>query len=203
MTFSGTFKAVKDYVQPMIRTAALALPLFVAFTGKQRIALLVGLVYLPLHLLSSYAARHSDAFARLAGSESGAARRLWWLNLSAFAVLTAGVALGWTAAGILAFVVLAVLEDLWRPILVGRFADRGKAGKMATVLSIESQARSLFAAALAPALGLAVDLAGRFAGHGLRFLPVGVGGLGIAAIMLATGRAAAGRQEPPASGDAA
>ena len=67
---------------------------------------------------------------------------------------------------------------------------------MATVLSIESQSRSLFAAVLAPVLGWAVDALGARGGPGpggqeLQFLPVGLVGVGIAAAMLLTGRSGA------------
>ena len=195
MTFSGTFAAVKDYAQPVIRTAALSLPFFLAFTGKQRTALLVGVVYLPLHLMCSYAARHSGRFKDLAGSEVRAARLLWVLNLGAFAVMLCGVGLNVSVVVILGFAIVTVLHDVWRPILVSRFAERAESAQMATVLSIESQAKSLFAAVLAPLLGWAVDLTARALGPaaGSRaFFPVGVAGLAIAATMLATGRSRRG-----------
>ena len=195
MGFDGTFKAVKDYLQPVLEryatVAALAVPLLAHLAGRQQTAVFIAAVYVVLHLLSSFASRRADALRKWAGDEARAARRLWWMDLGAFAVLTAGVVLRLPPAAIVAFVALAVLENFWRPILIGRFAEWANPAQMATVLSVESQSRSLFAAALAPALGWAVDAIGRLPASGggdLRFLPVGVVGLAIAAGMLISGR---------------
>lgn len=199
MGFDGTFKAVKDYLQPVLKgyamVAAVSLPLLAGLDDKQQIAVFVGAVYVVLHLLSSFASRRADALLKWAGDEARAARRLWWMDLGVFAVLVGGVVLRLPPAAIVAFVALSVIQNFWRPIMVSRFAGRAAATQMATVLSIESQSRSLFAAVLAPALGWAVDAMGRARAPGggdMRFLPVGLVGLAIAVVMLATGRPASG-----------
>jgi len=204
MGFDGTFKVVKDYLQPVLEgyatVAALSLPLLAGLGGRQQTAVFIAAVYVVLHLLSSFASRRSDALLKWAGDETRAARRLWWMDLGVFALLVVAVLLRLPPAAIVAFVALSVIQNFWRPIMVSRFAERARPGQMATVLSIESQSRSLFAAALAPALGWAVDaMSGARAplGEGdLRFLPVGLVGLAIAAVMLATGRSS-----PKAGGD--
>jgi len=207
MGFDGTFKAVKDYLQPVLQgyaaTAAVTAGVLASLAGRQRTAIFIAVVYVALHLLSSVASRRADALRAWAGDERRAARRLWWMDLGAFALLTAGVLAGWAPAAIAAFVALAVLQNLWRPILVSRIAADADARQMATVLSIESQSRSLFAAAVAPALGWAVDLAARTTPPGaadLRFLPVGLLGLVIAAAVLATGRRKAPAEDPQTAG---
>jgi len=208
--FDGTFKAVQGYLQPVLesyaKVAALALPLLAGLADRQQIAVFVAAAYVVLHLLGSFASRRADAMLKWAGDQKAAARRLWWFDLLIFAVLTAGVLLARPVAAIAAFVALSFIQNFWRPILVSRFADEADSDRMATTLSIESQVRSLFAAVLAPLLGLAVDLAARYQPAAwkadLRFLPVGAVGLLIAAIMLATGRATPAKGEtgsnPPA-----
>lgn len=186
MGFEGGFKVTKDYLQPLIRSAALSLPLLVGFSDLRRTAVLVGAVGFVLYVLSSFASRHADWFARKAGSEQAGARRLWGLDLVIFAAMAAGLAAGVSAAAVTAFVALSIIQNFWRPILISRVADEADATRMATVLSAESQAKTLFAAVLAPLLGLAVDLAGRWSGPASprRFLPVAIVGTGIAAGML-------------------
>ena len=203
MGFDGTFKAVKDYLQPVLESyatvAALSLPLLAPLAGRQQTAVFIAAVYVVLHLLSSFASRRSDALLKWAGDEARAARRLWCMNLGVFAVLAAGVVVHLPPAAIVAFVALSVIQNFWRPIMISRFAEQAAPGRMATVLSIESQSRSLFAAVLAPVLGWAVDAIARVQGAGgedLRFLPVGLVGLAVAAVMLATGRSTS-----PAAGD--
>jgi len=189
MGFEGVFKIAKDYLQPVIKVTALSIPLMLHLADRQRTAVLVGAVYVVLYSLSSAASRHADALARRAGSPQRGARWLWGLNLLAFAVLAVSFAVAQVAlaVAIAAFVALSVIQNFWRPILIGRIADHANPAETATVLSIESQAKSLFVVLFAPALGLAVDLMPAE----LRFLPVGVLGLVIAAIMIATSRPSA------------
>ncbi len=180
MCFEGAFKVCKDYLQPVIRSAALALPLLVHLADFKRTAVLVGAVYFVLYLASSTASRHADALARRAGSEETSARWLWWIDLVIFAAMAVAMALGRMELAIAAFIALAILQNFWRPILISRFADRAEASQTATVLSMESQAKAIFAAVLAPLLGLAVDrMPSEF-----RFLPVGVVGVFAAMVVL-------------------
>jgi len=75
------------------------------------------------------------------------------------------------------------LERFWRPILVSRVASHARSEQTAPVLSIESQAKSLFVAVTAPLLGWSVDWITSY-DHDLRFLPIAALGLAISAIML-------------------
>ena len=160
MSYEGTYKVVKDYVQPVIRQMALALPVFAAMAVNRRTALLVPIVYVPLYVLSSVASRRSSWFADRFGGESRAARRLWLVAFMVFVPIALALwfQVLWLAA--VGFVVLALVENLWRPITVTRVDNETDAKMGATMLSIESQAKSLGAMVLAPLLGLAVDRLG-------------------------------------------
>ncbi|MHC4982266.1 MAG: hypothetical protein ACYTF6_03745 [Planctomycetota bacterium] len=192
MAYEGAHKVTKDYIQPLLKAAAVVMPVLLFLEGRQRTAVLVGGVYLALHLLASYASRHAGALVERAGSERQGAQWLWAIGVGAFGIMTAGMLLALPAIAIAAFVVLAIAQNFWRPIMIGRIADQAQATNQATVLSVESQAKSLFAAVLAPLLGLAVDLMPAK----LHFLPVAVSGLGISAWMLLSGRL--GRHSPEA-----
>jgi len=189
MGFDGSLKVCRDYLQPVLKTAALTVPVALHLADRQRTAVLVGAVYFVQYLMDSYASRHADALARRAGSEEQGAAWLWWLYGGSFAVMGVGVGLGFWAdaelvtvgmgVAVLAFVGLSVLQNFWRPILLSRFASHAASEELATVLSIESQGRSLFAAAMAPLLGLAVDLTATEVQTG-KFVPVAVLGLLVA-----------------------
>lgn len=183
MGFEGTFRVCKDYLQAMIKAAALALPLMASYHVNQRTAVLAAPIFLALYLAGSWASRHAHVLADRAGSQEKAAAWLWWCYLVVFAVIAVTNGFGLQSAAIPAFVLLAVIQNFWRPMLISRFADHADPTKQATVLSIESQSKCLFAAVVAPLLGLAVD-------HmpvEMKFLPVGMVGLAVAVIMLATG----------------
>jgi len=184
MCFEGVYKATKDYLQPVIQAAALALPFWLYLGDRQRTAILVAIVGFVLYLLSSVASRFAGRFAKAAGGESRASRLIWVLDVVVFSALTAGILMGIPGIAIGAFVALAILQNLWRPMLISRLADRTDSTQMATVLSIESQSKSLFAAGVAPLLGLAVDNLP----VAVQFWPVGVLGLSVGMLMLLTGR---------------
>ncbi len=197
MGFAGSFKVSKDYLQPVIQTAAVSLPLFVGLADRQRTAVLVGAVYFVLYLASSWASSRADALARLAGSQRRGSIWLWWLAGAGYATMAAGLAIGltWAAAAqsgvaiaIAAFAAVSIIQNFWRPIMVSRVTSHAKSESMATVLSVESQAKSAFAAIIAPLLGLTVDaIAGRNDSP-VQFLPVALLGLTMTFIALITSR---------------
>ena len=189
MGYEGLYQSTKDYIQPVIQAACLSLPLMVALSRRyelaepQGVAMGVGVVYFVLHLASSLASRGAGLFARRCGGEARAARRLWWMDLLVFAGMAGGILAGLPAMAVAAFAVLAVLQNLWRPILVSRVAAHAESAQTATVLSIESQAKSVFVAVAAPILGWSVDALAACDSE-FRFLPIAVLGCAVSAVML-------------------
>ncbi|MDE0184491.1 MAG: MFS transporter [Candidatus Poribacteria bacterium] len=179
MGFEGMYKACKDYLQPILKQTAIAIPLLLAFDAEKRTALLVAAVYFALYFLSSLASRNSHKIADWRGSDDGAARFLWWINGVVFAMLIPSLWFGLYPAIILLFVALAVLENFWRPVLISRFNAHSTPDMTATVLSIESQSKSAATVVLAPLLGWTVDLVGGF-------WPIGVAGTVIAVAIIVT-----------------
>lgn len=158
MAFQGTYVASKDFLQPVVQAAAVSLPILVAVDDVQRTALLVGAVYSALFALAAVASRNAHLVAA-AGPET-ASQRIWWIYVAALGAL-AGLLWGGLNGGAIAiFVCLAVLQNVFRPILVSRFDDHSEPRFGATLLSVEAQAGSLATVVLAPLIGLAVDVAG-------------------------------------------
>ena len=163
MGFDGVFAATKDYLQPIL--AALALTLAVSWitledwSETQQAALLVGPVYIVLHLLSGAASKRSHLVSDRAGNEDRAARWLWGISVLVFAGLTISGFTGLLVGAVVAFVALNVLHNLWRPVLISRFDTHGSAIQGASLLSVESQARRVATMIMAPILGYGVDAA--------------------------------------------
>ena len=183
MGYEGLFQSGKDYLQPVLKSACLTLPIMLAMAERRRVAILVGAVYFVLHIAGSIASRRADSFAKAVGGEARSMRVLWLVELAIFSMMAVGILAGVWSLTIVAFVLLAVFQNLWRPILIGRVADHAEPRQAATVLSIESQSKSLFVAVAAPFLGWAIDLT---AAHDPRysFLPVAALGIAISALML-------------------
>ncbi len=184
MTFEGTFKAAKDYLQPITRQAALAAPLLLTLNEETRGPVLIGVVYLALYLISSLASRQSHLLVRWLGDEERGVRAVWWGTLLMYAALVPVLWRGWLAPAIVIFIALHLLQNLFRPMHISRFETHADADQGATILSVESQAKSLAAMVLAPLLGWLVD------GASGGFWPVGAIGAGLAlAMIVSRGRA--------------
>jgi hypothetical protein len=194
MGWEGVSHAVKDYLQPALtvvairwlsaaETPATASEVAATETDPANV-MLISLVYTALFLLSGLASRNAHRLVARAGDENRAARRMWWYNLAAWLWLGVSDLLGFPAVVALAFVFLAVLENVWRPILVSRYDQHADPEFGATVLSIESQAQKLATLVVAPLAGLAVDAVARSGGTG-QFWPVAAIGLAASALVLA------------------
>ncbi len=190
MGFEGFFKASKDYLQPILMTAALPLTaiLFenVRLSDEQRSVFLIGPVFFMLFLLSAFASRNAYRLVSKRGDEDKTAKLLWGMSVLLFPVLLPALyySLHWII--IPGFALLYVMQNLWRPVLISRFDAHSDASKGATILSIESQAKSLSTMIIAPVLGLAIDLARNYhVGFG-EFWPMGVLGVMIALIFFLT-----------------
>lgn len=157
LAVEGSYEVAKDYLQPVLQGAALVLPIGLAWSGAERTAVLSGLVYAALFFLASAASRQAHRIEARAGDADRGAT--WLIRASAlgFAVVALALALGQAWLAIAAFTALAVVQNLWRPLHVGRFDRDGDEAFAATTLSVESQAKAGAAAVWAPLIGALVD----------------------------------------------
>lgn len=192
MGFEGVFKAVKDYLQPVIKAAAAGalaasgVWFFSAGGGwseTQRSAALVGIVYFALYLLSAWGSRQAHRLSDRLGGDEGSSRALWLAAAALYGAVLVGGWFGATGVLIAAFALLHVAQSAWRPTIISRFDDQAEERQGATVLSIEGQAQGLATLGLAPIVGLAID-AVRKAEFGGPFWPAGAAGLAIAAAFI-------------------
>jgi MFS family permease len=191
MGFEGCFHACKDYLQPLLQAAALVWlggsTLGLLGDEARRTALLVGPVYLLLHLVSAWASRRAHDLVARVGGEERAARVTWWLAAALYASILLALLGGSHGLAIGAWVLLHAVQNLWRPVLISRFDAWGSERWGATILSLENQAKSLATMVLAPLLGLVVDAV--TAGEGsVALWPVGVLGLVLSIGFLISGR---------------
>ena len=192
MGFEGFFKASKDYLQPILQKASLPLvaALFtnVEMTVEQRSVFLIGPIYFLLFILSAAASRKAYLFSSMAGKEDRAAWVLWGISLFIFMFLTPAMFYNIYWIMIAGFVLLYIIQNTWRPVLISRFSAYAQESMGATILSIESQAKSLSTMIIAPLLGLAIDMAGRNHIGLSKFWPLGIIGVIIALGFFLTGR---------------
>lgn len=155
--YSGYYHAVKDYVQPLIQAAAIGLPLLASLQTGQKTAVLVGITYFLIYLLSSAVTRQAGPFSNRFRGLSGP------LNLTLLAGLGIGTLTGFfsmsgfTMLSILLFIGIYLVENLRLPAGIAYFTENLGKDILATTLSAESQSKSLFTAVIALLLGFLAD----------------------------------------------
>jgi len=174
--YTGYYKAFKDYPQPLLETLALSLPIFLAWEDQKRTALVIGIVYSILYAATAFASSKSGTFA---SHFNGLATPL---NLTLLIGVTLGLVSGlllhlsYVVLSVVLYLGIYILENLRKPMGIAYVSERMDQTSLASGLSVESQAESLFAAAIALLLGWFSNLFG-----------VGLGILSVSLICLLLG----------------
>ena len=155
--YGGFYKAAKDYIQPILRTFALSLPILLFLEDKQRSSIVIGIVYFIIFMLNSFASRES-------GNAADKFRNLYIpLNLTMIVGFSMGILSGvfynleLAVVSIVLYIGIYFLENLRKPMGISYVTDMMKQDILATALSVESQASSLAAAIIALLLGFFAD----------------------------------------------
>lgn len=178
MGFEGFFKAAKDYLQPILKNAVVPLSALLFSTlvlnDEQKSVILIGPVYFILFLLSAVSSRKSHKLLKKHGDLTRTTVFLWLVFFIILSALIPVMYFGIHWMIITGFILLYIVQNLWRPVLISRFTTNCIKSSYATVLSIESQAKSASTMIIAPLLGVVIDLV-RSKGIGeCEFWPVAV-----------------------------
>ena len=155
--YTGYYKAVKDYVQPVIKMLVLSVPAFAYWNDEKKTALFIGVFYFVVYLLTAWTSRNAGKF------QSAFKNYFKPMNLTIILGFLAGLISGlfyiidWYAFAVAGFVIILMVENLRKPIGVTVISDLSSNKAMATVLSLSSQAKSVFAAIIAPVIGLIAE----------------------------------------------
>ncbi|RLD50485.1 MAG: MFS transporter [Bacteroidetes bacterium] len=155
---TGYYRAVKDFLQPVLKTFALGLPVLLFMEDKQREAIVIGLVYFFIYLLTSFAARNSGRFSSKYNSLKTPLN--YTIIIGFIAGILSGIFFesGMIILSILFFIGIYLIENLRKPIGISYVTETiNKKDILATVLSAESQAHTIVAAIVAPLIGFLAD----------------------------------------------
>jgi|SRR5674476_842558 len=155
--FSGYYKAVKDFLQPILAVLALSLPVMIGYSDEQRSALVVGIVYFFIYQATSYASRKSSAFSKKTVNLQQALSISLWTGLLAGIISGITYYAGYPAIAVAFYIIIYLIENLRKPIAISETANQLDTDILATVLSTASQFETLFAALLSAMLGVFAD----------------------------------------------
>lgn len=167
-SYSGVFKISKDYLQPVLAAWVLSATIFPGLEATRREAVIIGLVYFAIYLMTSFASRRAYTISNRFSSLIKAVNITYLAGIGL--LLAAGILtyLELETLAVLCFLGMFLINNIRRPINVGVISDRISSRVMASGLSAESQLTTIFTALFAPVLGYLVDRFGL--GNGLSML---------------------------------
>ena len=148
-------KAAKDYIQPMLLGLAMATPILGSLGEDRKAAVFIGIVYFLIYLLTSKASAMAPDLVK-----SPIANIPYMTLLAGFA---AGLLSGffyykghpWGA--LVFFTAVHLIENIRKPVMTGYITDNVDGAVLTSILSVESQLKTIFMAVLALLLGFSAD----------------------------------------------
>ncbi len=155
--FDGFYKLAKEYLQPILKSFALALPVLLFMSDRDRTAVVVGIVYFFVYIMTSQASKNSGKFVKRIKSIEGAANLMF--TAGGTAILLSGIFIKTNVhlLAILSLMALYVLQNLRKPVMVAYISSKAPSTALTSTLSVESQLKTIFTATSAPIVGWIAD----------------------------------------------
>jgi len=148
-------KAVKDYIQPLMVSVALLIPVMLHIDAEKRNGIIIGLLYFVIYLLT---ARASQLSSKLAVRNKRSITFLTLIFGLIFGVVSGILYIqGFWIISMLAFVGIFIVENIRKPILTGFIADEVPNEILTSVISAQSFISTLMTAFIALVLGIVAD----------------------------------------------
>ncbi len=158
--FGGVFRSSKEYLQPILEAQAIALPVFLYLVDQERVAVLVGLTYFFLYLMTSATSRSAGRIASKLSDVSRGINVTYVIGGALIVISGISAYMKWYPIAISALIGLYIVHNIRRPMNVGYISDTIPSKVMATGLSVESQVKTMITAVFAPLIGYLADVYG-------------------------------------------
>lgn len=153
-TYQAFFKAIKDYIQPLILAITGSIIVFNAFGEDEHKTIYIGIIYTIIYFISAISSRNAHIVQKL-GTHESLIKWMWLLTSVLLIVLSFMTSSMIVVFGV--FMLLYVMMNIRKPIMVDVIGEATNDDKRATVLSIEAQMASLMIAISAPLIGLLAE----------------------------------------------
>lgn len=160
--FNGIFKAIKDYIQPIVSVfmAVIIINMGLQSSGieaEHMEKIMLGVLYSIFYLISSFASQKAYLFKNLAHYAKRAMDWVFYLFSAMFLLIALFIYVNIPLAVAFVYMFLYILHSMRKPFGVDYMGSIMKKDQRATILSVESQLTSVFQMALAPLFGLIAD----------------------------------------------
>ncbi len=151
-------KAIKDYIQPVMVAAIAVLPFLTSLEEKQREGIFIGIIYFVIYLLTSRASSMAGLVQKKALKPSAIITLLTGIIAGLLCGILYGFEYWWWS--LLFFTMVYLVENFRKPIMTGLVADEVPNEILASVLSAQSQLKTVITVLIALVIGFVADLWG-------------------------------------------
>jgi len=155
---SAYLQAIKDYIQLIMASVALLIPVLVHADAEKKNGMIIGVFYFFIYLASSWASKISASVAAknktniayltlLAGFLSGMISGFFYM-------------VSWQVMALIAFVGIYLVENIRKPFLTGFIADHVPYENLVSVISAQSLLKTIMTAVIAFLAGFIADRLG-------------------------------------------
>lgn len=157
-SFGTVFSSVKDYVQPILESLFLVsgIAIISSMSSDDNLKIVLGVTYGVIYMLGSLASRRAYLLKKLMDAHR-LLRVLNFLLVASLVFVTFAIELKLYPIIILLFIIMNLLQNIRKPIFVDACDDLMEKHERATVLSVESQLKSLMTIIIAPMIGFIAD----------------------------------------------
>jgi hypothetical protein len=147
----------RDYLQPIIKSWALAFPIFLTLPDQRRVAVLVGITYFLIYAASSAASRSAGRVEQRVGGPFRALNLNYAVNSSLYILAGIGFLFGYHLIPLFSYLIVFIIKNIQTPITVAFVGEVGGPERTATMLSVENAGRALLVLFFAPLVGFLAD----------------------------------------------
>ncbi|MDD3068044.1 MAG: MFS transporter, partial [Acholeplasmataceae bacterium] len=150
-TYQAFFKAIKDYVQPLVLAITGSMIIFSSLNDDEHKTIYIGIIYTVIYFISAIASRNAHHVQKM-GDHQKLVQWMWLLTGLVLLILSFLLSSLWAVLGV--FILLYIIMNIRKPIMIDVIGEVTKDDKRATVLSVEAQMASIMIAISAPLIGL-------------------------------------------------
>ena len=152
---SAYLQSVKDYIQPLMVNVAIILPFMLNIDADKKNGLVIGIIYFLIYIANSRASKIASKYSNFKNGRISYYTLLFGFS---FGLLT-GLFFYYNlwVLSLLTFVGIFLVENIRKPILTGFISDNVSNDILTSVISAQSQLKTIITATLAFTFGVIAD----------------------------------------------
>ncbi|MHA1776667.1 MAG: hypothetical protein DRO88_06135 [Promethearchaeia archaeon] len=159
-TYDAIFKSIKDYIQPIMTLLIIEIIQDFQLDNSNKdiyIKILLSILYALFYIVSSFSSKNAYLFRKYFKSDPAAYNLLFDIFGALLLILSLFIQFKIALGVMIVYLIIYMIYNLRRPILIGYIGNIARKEERATVLSVESQTKSILTAVFAPLFGWIAD----------------------------------------------